>query len=197
MIYKNKILYSNSYAPPLLQNIKSKFDGLCIIEGEINDAYREESLFYIQINGYISNEQAQPYIPSIVSAWNQYYTPLQANLSVSNAKIIAKQYRFNNFNIITRIYYQVFSNYSIDLDGFNYQGKLLNLLNVPIGSPSLVLGRNVQSRHASQRKLHKKSNFDVVLDQLPQIQVENELKQENIGYLESALQHFWTKSKNK
>ncbi len=161
-----------------------------MLEDDISQVYREDSLFYIQVNGYISNEQAQPYIQTIVSAWNQYYTPIQSNLSINNANIIGKQYRFNNFNIITRIYYQVLSNNSINLDAFNYQGKIRNLLEIPFGSPGLVARTILRTK-----TVRKKSTFDVLLDQLPQIQIENEVTLKDRIHLEKILEEFWISGK--
>ena len=143
------------------------------------------------MNGYVSNEQAQAYIPTIINAWNLYYTPILANLSIMNSKIIGKQYRFNNFNIITRIFYQVVSNYSTNFDAFNYQGKISSLLQVPYGSPNLVARSFIK---ISQRNLVRKLNLDLLLEQLPQIKIENEITHKDKRNIEKILQTFWMNS---
>ena len=176
---------------PAIDNLKKRLQGICVLEDDIKHVYREESLFYIQVNGYISNEQAQVYVPTIVNAWNLYYTPMQLNLSITNAKIIGKQYRFNNFNIITRIYYEVISNYSANLDAFNYHGRISSFVQVPYGSPSLVARTFLR---INQRTLVKKLNFDVLLDQLPQIQIENEVSVKFKIQLQKTLESFWSNS---
>jgi hypothetical protein len=192
VFYKNSsILHSDSYAEPPIDNVKRRLQGICVLEDDKSQVYREASLFYIQINGYVSNEQAQAYIPSIINAWNLYYTPIQANLSIINSKIIGKQYRFNNFNIITRIFYQVVGNYSTSFDAFNYQGKISSLLQVPYGSPNLVA---LSFIILNQRNLVRKLNLDLLLDQLPQIKIENEITHKDKKKIEEFLETNWINS---
>ena len=81
--------------------------------------------------------------------------------------------------------------YSTNFDAFNYQGKISSLLQVPYGSPNLVARSFIK---ISQRNLVRKLNLDLLLEQLPQIKIENEITHKDKRNIEKILQTFWMNS---
>lgn len=64
-------------------------------------------------------------------------------------------------------------------------------MQVPYGSPSLVARTFIK---VNQRVIARKLNLDLLLEQLPQIKLENEITHKQKEHIEKILKYFWTKS---
>lgn len=61
------------FVGPQLSALKSALSGFCDIQDPIDQIYRQASLNFVQASGYLTIDQANEYIPSITTAYQNYF----------------------------------------------------------------------------------------------------------------------------
>jgi hypothetical protein len=154
-------------------------------------------MFFFQANSYLTNEQMQEYIPSLLKAWNNYSSTLNPPSFVNRIAIRGQQYRFIDYDITSRVFYQVTSNSSFEANAFNYRARVENYLQLPNYLPDLLSKRPnaiVNILNKKSMRLNKRIfSFEVSMNDLLSVAVQNEVTWKERSNLEAALQKFWSK----
>ena len=186
------------YAGPAYATIKNGLYGLCAMEDSIDAIYRQDSLNYIQATGYLTIDQAQLYIPSILTAYQNYFASFPYAVAFTQPALIASIENFYvNQIVVTRIYYDLFGNTTQPLNAFNYQIKNTNYSIQPPMSLAPLLARSltILSR-IDLLNIAQITDLNTMLIDLPQLALDGIITADQSADLINSLTQFWRTRKN-
>lgn len=182
------------YAGPTVENLKTALNGICNVQDPITYLSRQDSLNYIQAMGFLTIDQANLYIPSIVNAYQLYFATFSSPVILLGFPYIQNlQIRIINQLIVTRIYYQVFANTPRSCDAFNYQIRYTRFAIQPPPNLSGLVARLVSLGRLDLIDQAKITDVNLILNKLPHLGFETIITADQVSKLENTLVNFWLK----